>query len=474
MDGVTEAEVSYSHGTAKVLFDDQKIKLAEIEKAIEELDYKVIRPNDKGRANGDRSSFIGVLLIIAALYMFLSQGGGGILTSVFNFFPQAERGMGYGMLFVVGLLTSAHCIAMCGGINLSQSLSGSETGGQRAGRLLSYSNLRPTVLYNAGRVISYTLVGGIVGALGAVISFSGVARGVVQIIAGIFMVMLGMNMLGMFNYLRALTPRLPKFITRRLERGKSGKGPLVVGLLNGLMPCGPLQAMQIYALSTGSPLRGALAMLAFSLGTVPLMFGLGAFGSLMSKKFAGRVMRLGAALVIIMGVVMFSNGTALSGMSFSGISSRLYSGGGVGASPSANAPVAVISSYGSDAVQEITTSLTKYGRYSPITVKAGVPVKWTIHADPGTVNGCNNAILIPSFNIQQKLKVGDTVVEFTPTKPGTYRYSCWMGMIRSTITVVDGDMPVSAAAAPGAAEAAELEGYDQLAGAACSCCAGGF
>ena len=230
--------------------------------------------------------------------------------------------------------------------------------------------------------------------------------------------------------------------------------------------------MQIYALSTGSPIKGALAMLVFSLGTVPLMFGLGALGSLMSGKFAGRVMKLGAVLVIIMGVVMFNNGTALSGLDFSVIAGLIYPGGGTGANPPVNAPVAVVSGSGSDAVQEITTSISKYGRYSPITVKAGVPVKWTIHADPGTVNGCNNAIIIPSFNVQQKLKVGDTVIEFTPTKPRTFRYSCWMGMIRSTITVVDGDTPVSAAAAPGAAEAVEAEGDDELTGAACSCCVG--
>jgi len=68
------------------------------------------------------------------------------------------------------------------------------------------------------------------------------------------------------------------------ERQRGNKGPFTVGLLNGLMPCGPLQAMQIYALSTGNPLKGALSMLLFSLGTVPLMFGLGALGSLLSRR----------------------------------------------------------------------------------------------------------------------------------------------------------------------------------------------
>jgi sulfite exporter TauE/SafE len=303
--------------------------------------------------------------------------------------------------------------------------------------------------------MSYTSIGGIVGALGSVISFSGAFRGIVQMAAGAFMLILGINMLGMFPFLRILAPRLPKFLAGIIERGKNGRGPLYVGLLNGLMPCGPLQAMQLFALYAGSPFKGALSMLAFSLGTVPLMFGLGAFGSLMSRKFTGRIMKVGAAVIIMMGIVMFNNGAALSGL-------------GTGASFAATAGSRAADMSDSGTVQEVTTSLTKYGRYSPITVKAGVPVKWTIHADEGTINGCNNEIIASAFGIRQKLKVGDTLVEFTPDKPGKYVYSCWMGMIRSTITVVDGDTPDDgkAVSLPGSAEAGEA---DEEVGGAPSC-----
>jgi hypothetical protein len=87
-------------------------------------------------------------------------------------------------------------------------------------------------------------------------------------------------------------------------------------------------------------------------------------------------------------------------------------------------------------VQTITSQFTSR-RYAPITVQAGIPVRWTIQVAQGNLTGCNNAMLIRQFNIEQRLKVGDTVVEFTPEKTGTIPYSCWMGMIRSTITVVD-------------------------------------
>jgi plastocyanin len=264
-----------------------------------------------------------------------------------------------------------------------------------------------------------------------------------------------------------------------MERKKKGKGPLFVGLLNGLMPCGPLQAMQIYALSTGSPLKGAISMFFFSLGTVPLMFGLGAFSSLMSKRFAGRVMKAGATLVIIMGVVMFNNGTALSGLD----SNVFDTIGNPASSASSSTPSSqTVSSnstiVNSSGIQEITTPLTRRG-YPSLTVKVGTPVRWNLSAAKGTVNGCNNAIVIPEFKIEKRLQVGDNIIEFTPTKTGKFRYSCWMGMIRGTITVVDAETPQSTAAgevSSGKAEAMELDSGDNydFTAAACPCCRGSF
>jgi sulfite exporter TauE/SafE/copper chaperone CopZ len=458
--GVISAEVDYAKGTAVIAYDEAT-SLNAIVSAIESLGYKAALPGEKRGSGEGQSNFIGALLLIMALYMFLNGSAGGLLGNIFNIFPQAEAGMGYWMLFIVGLLTSLHCVAMCGGINLSQSLA---AGGQptRGGRAPAASSaLWPAVQYNAGRVVSYVAVGGIVGALGSVVSISAAMKGVIQITAGVFMVILGLNMLGVSGGLRALTPRLPKSLAGRLDREKAGKGPLIVGLLNGLMPCGPLQAMQIYALGTGNALSGALSMLSFGLGTVPLMFALGAFGSLMSRKFAGKVMKAGAVLVIFMGVAMFSNGTALSGL-----------GGSGGLGPTAVPGGAIAANPGPDGIQDITTPLGRRG-YPTLTVKAGAPVRWDLYAEKGTLNGCNNAIVIPEFGIEKRLQVGENIIEFTPLKEGKYRYSCWMGMIRGTIIVVSES--AAAASGAGAAEATELQkdGEDAGEGAAapgCPCC----
>jgi sulfite exporter TauE/SafE/copper chaperone CopZ len=440
--GIEQAEVSYNRGTAVVSYHAETITVQEITSIIEALDYRV-RSGEKAAGDGTPMDMkpIGLLVTIVALFIIIKNFG---LIEVFNAFPLVESGMGYGMLFLIGIVTSVHCLAMCGGINLSQCIpQGADSTGERG------AALRPSLLYNLGRVIAYTVVGVIVGALGRVFSFSGWMKGLIQLAAGVFMIIMGINMLGIFPWLRKFTIRMPKVFAQKIEGEKSrSNSPLYVGLLNGLMPCGPLQAMQLYALSTGDPLKGGLAMLLFSLGTVPLMFGLGALSSVLSRKFTARVMTAGAALVVILGMSMFSYGWNLSG--FGSPLGTLMSGFAGGGSAAQGGDGTVIQ----NGVQVVNTSLSS-GRYQPITVQAGIPVRWTIDAPQGSINGCNGRMFIPEYGIEHTFTVGSNVVEFTPTKAGVFRYSCWMGMIRSTITVVtDG-----AASAPPSADADF--GYDE-------------
>jgi|GEM_PF-18635 len=436
--GIVSADVSYSAGTATVVYDPNAISQKSIVLIIEKLGYQV----NKSRQKPNVRRAVGFLIIIAALYVILEQFG---ILNLLVPTQLAQTNMGYGMLFVIGLITSVHCVAMCGGINLSQCIPRSESRAAAGNNSVTVSShrdtadgkralkrdnrtaaLRPAFLYNLGRVISYTVVGFIVGALGSVINFSNTAQGVLKLVAGVFMVIMGVNMLGIFPWLRKLTPRMPKIFARKINTGKSkSNSPLIVGLLNGLMPCGPLQAMQIYALSTGSPFAGALSMLLFSLGTVPLMFGLGALSSILSKKFTQKVMVAGAVLVAVLGLSMFSQGWGLSGLSLASIVPQ-------NASAAVQAPNSTIQG----SVQIVKSELSS-GRYPAITVQAGIPVKWTIDAPEGTINGCNNRIFIPEYGIEYEFKPGENIIEFTPAKTGTFPYSCWMGMIRSSITVTE-------------------------------------
>ncbi len=117
--GVLEAKVSYSDRLAKVTFDENVIKLEDIIASIDGLDYKASEISKSAGGGTSITKVVGVGVIIFALYYIIGRLGG---FTIFNSFPLAKEGMGYGMLFVIGLLTSVHCIAMCGGINISQSV----------------------------------------------------------------------------------------------------------------------------------------------------------------------------------------------------------------------------------------------------------------------------------------------------------------------------------------------------------------
>lgn len=417
--GIKSVKVSYNDGSADITYDTDIISLKDISAIIHNMDYEVL--SDSVRKAPDTNHAIGLMIIIISLYILLQQFG---ILNLLVPSQLAQTNMSYGMLFVIGLITSIHCVAMCGGINLSQCIPISEPTTEDISRL---SSLRPTFLYNLGRVCSYTIVGFLVGALGMIFTFSNTMQGVLKLIAGVFMIIMGINMLGIFPWLRRFNPRMPRIFTRKINHEKSSNhGPFLVGLLNGLMPCGPLQAMQIYALSTGNPLTGALSMFLFSLGTVPLMFGLGALGSLLSKKFTHKIMTVGAVLVVVLGLSMISQGFSLSGIS---ISAALPSTSTDSTDKTSSIKI-------EDGVQIIESTLSS-GRYPAITVLANTPVKWTITAADGSINGCNYKVLIPEYNISYEFQPGENVIEFTPTKTGKVAYSCWMGMIRSSITVVD-------------------------------------
>jgi len=459
--GVQKASVNYRSGRAAVTFDAEVIGFNKIREVIESLGYQALEENGKNQALQSKTipQIAGTLVIILALFMLMRTFTTSNLAAAF---PLAREGMSYAMLIVIGLLTSVHCAAMCGGINLSQTLKTSEEGNELAmsnEQLVIrekgiYSLLIPGVLYNGGRLVSYTAVGVLVGALGSAITLSGRFQGIIQLIAGVFMVIMGINMLGLFPFLRRIIPSAPKIFSKNIDEQKIGRGPLVVGFLNGFMPCGPLQAMQVFALSTGSPVKGGISMFLFCVGTIPLMFALGAVSGLLSgakgRVFSRRVMQTGAVLVTALGLVMFSYGWNLSGLTVS--PDKTASAKPAGAPEKSNQDrqqkqgVELTPNPGSqDAGKfepviengvQIVNSTLRSNRYPAITVQQGIPVRWTINAPPGSITGCNYSIILYDYGIQYDFKPGENIIEFTPEKTGKFLYSCWMGMIRSVITVV--------------------------------------
>ena len=198
--GIQKVTVSYNTGLADITYDSDMITLNDIQAIIHQLNYEVLP--ETGNERPDMVRLISLLVIIVSLYVLLQQFG---ILNVLVPGRLADTKMGYGMLFIVGMVTSVHCIAMCGGINLSQCILHGENRSENNNRSATF---RPAILYNLGRVISYTAIGFLLGLMGMLLGGgdgTGVPmlfQGILKMVAGIFMVIMGINMLGIFPWLR--------------------------------------------------------------------------------------------------------------------------------------------------------------------------------------------------------------------------------------------------------------------------------
>lgn len=303
-DGVIRAEADYAKGTLALEWSPGVFDEEHLGSILGEGGYGLGSPGSTLTG----IQFAAILLLAGAAFFIVRN------TIGFNILPEVQATMGFAALFVVGLATSLHCVAMCGGLALSQCVApAGEKEKPRSRRLPSMASLRSSLMYNGGRILSYTIIGGAAGALGAAVGFTGWARGVVALVTGILMMVMAVNLMGVLPGLRRWIPRLPASFREKAGRGISGKGPLAVGLLNGLMPCGPLQGMQLYALGTGSLALGAASMFFFSLGTVPLMLVLGSLASFLGARMSSVMMKISAGIILVLGLVMLDRGIALSG-----------------------------------------------------------------------------------------------------------------------------------------------------------------
>lgn len=269
--GIISCEASYRRSHVTAHYDPDIISSGEIARILADIGY----PMGRG-SSGVRSDVIAIAAVICLYFIIPSATG---LVKI----PAAESGAGFGALLVIGMLTGVHCIGMCGGIMLSQG---------------------STLLYNGGRLLSYTLMGAVFGAIGRIFSYDAEVKSMLFTVCGLLVVLIGLRMWGV-PILRRLNP-LPAKPCRFSGRALS------VGLLTGLMPCGALSSMWIFAASSGLWKNGAAAMLAFAIGTCVPMLAFGMFGVLIPKKYNKYLLKCSTILIVALGLILMTKGIRLS------------------------------------------------------------------------------------------------------------------------------------------------------------------
>ena len=201
-----------------------------------------------------------------------------------------------------------HCIGMCGGIVLAYSTIKIEPASSKVSKTVAH------LLYNFGRVLTYTVLGALFGAIGGVATFSNTANGTLLIIAGVAMVLAGLSLMGKIKFLTVIEHSISssnfyKKSFQKILHSKSNVSFFILGMLNGLLPCGFVYFFAITAASTASPFHGALVMFIFGVSTIPAMFSLGFLSSLASAtSFRNMMMSLSSVAVILYGLFTLYNG----------------------------------------------------------------------------------------------------------------------------------------------------------------------
>jgi uncharacterized protein len=212
------------------------------------------------------------------------------------------------ILTIAFISSFGHCVGMCGGIVVAYS--STKVKQQWGKQKQSFAHL----LYSFGRVTTYVTLGFVFGTIGGVATFNNTANGVMWIVAGVAMILTGLSLLGTIRFLTSIEHSISsskiykKYFTELISSNSLGSFYLL-GLLNGLLPCGLVYFFAITAASSGSGISGALVMLVFGLATIPILFSLGFFvGIFKQLKFRNLMVKLSSILVILYGLYTIYHG----------------------------------------------------------------------------------------------------------------------------------------------------------------------
>lgn len=349
-------------------------------------------------------------------------------------------------VLLIGLTTGGlSCLAMQGGLLASvianqkeKDLQYNSHDPKLKSKTLDKGDWLPVVMFLGAKLVSHTLFGAALGALGSVLTLSFGMRITFQVIAAIFMLATAFNLLNVHPIFRFMSFQPPRFMQRWVRNSTKGAtlfAPATLGFLTVLVPCGVTQAMEVLAISSGNALSGALIMFAFVVGTSPVFGLVGIATAKLSEGFRMKFLRFAAALLIFMflynvnGVLQVLD----SPVSWQKVSSAFSRSSGSEVTDVTNT---VSGPMNLEKVQRVTIKVSQNG-YSPnrIKVSANQPVELTLETK--NVYTCASSFTFRAFNIFAQLSPTDTqTFTFTPTKPGKYSFSCSMGMYTGVLEVI--------------------------------------
>lgn len=337
-----------------------------------------------------------------------------------------------GLLVVLALGLGAGvstCMALVGGLVLgfSASHAASLTAGRPTAPPLT-TRLRPQLAFNLGRIAGFAVLGAALGALGSTMSLPTRAMAVLVLVVAVVMFVLGLRLTGISPRVGAWSPRLPVGVARLLGVDTAAQAPYshtrtaLIGAATFVLPCGFTQAVQIYALSTASPLTAGAVMATFAVGTTPGLLALGSLPELTTGPRQVTVLRAVGVLVLAFSLLNVSSAVNLLGL-------RTAAATSAARTVSGNVTVAA-------GIQTVRMTQVA-GGYEPAdsVVYAGLHTRWAI--DATSPFDCSAYLRVPALGVEVDLAPGPNTVDLPVLEAGTVPFTCVMGMYSGTLVVID-------------------------------------
>ncbi len=423
IEGVEKVDISHRTGETTIHYSGSHLQHADIAHAVKEAGYELGKNSSlpffsTRKADYTELAFAGI--VVGLLYFILNDLG------VFDMaFAKANDFSSLPVVLLVGLTAGVStCMALVGGLVLGVATKYA----QNKPFATATEKFIPHIFFNLGRIVSFFILGGAIGLAGSVVNLSISAMGFLIILVGVIMVILGLQLLNIFPWLNTVSFTLPKTVSKLF--GISGKknaeyshtNAMLLGALTFFVPCGFTQSIQLFAITTGSFMSGALTMAVFAIGTMPGLLGLGGLTSFIKGRTSGFMYKLIGIIVVALALFNISNGMTLAGLKKTLVK------------PTSQVQDQYVKI--ENGVQVVRMEQNARG-YHPnqVTIKKNVPVKWIIKSV--YPYSCASSLVSEKLNIRTLLTEKEQVFDFTPKETGDIPFSCSMGMYWGNFSVVE-------------------------------------
>ena len=436
--GVLRAKVSARHGRATLTVTRAPSR-ADVSRALESAGYSLghtpwVSPDPRVWATVG----VATLGVAAAVVLALSLGLADLPSRLTD-----ASSAGLVLVLLIGLTAGVStCMALVGGLVLAVSASHAAALARAGGPEPGFATrMHPHVMFNVGRVLGFGVLGALLGVLGGAVTLPTGAMGLLLVLVAVIMGLLGLRLTGLFPRLAAWNLALPAGLGRALGIGEAAAGSysdvraMLLGAATFFLPCGFTQAVQVYALSTASPVTAGLIMATFALGTTPGLLALAGVPEVATGRGRATLLRVVGVVVMAFALINAVGGLRLLGYNIGAGSpdapAATTAATASGSNPSQvtpAAPAAAVSPNVTVANGIQTVSMTQQAGYVPADtiVYAGLPITWDITSL--SQYDCSAFLTVPSLGVQVNLTEGTNLVDLPALPEGVTSFTCTMGM----------------------------------------------